>query len=88
MLASVVYCTRVLGVEVILLSNVRETQAEADDERFRQQRDEYLADELMWTRFDDRFEIPLEQFQDDVTFTKRGMSFITNLTNGLYDKRD
>ncbi|KAK3617521.1 hypothetical protein LTR22_026710 [Elasticomyces elasticus] len=155
MLAGVVYCTRVLGVEVILPSDARETQAEADDERFRQQRDEYLADgtysvvskmlsllaygksialshnnagivswsldrtvmsyhgrpiklarlqemissvtdeaadklraELMWTRFDDRFEMPLEQFQDDVTFTKRGMSFITNSTNGLQDKRD
>ncbi|KAK3615831.1 hypothetical protein LTR56_026356 [Elasticomyces elasticus] len=44
--------------------------------------------ELMWTRFDDRFEMPLEQFQDDVTFTKRSMSFFTNSTNGLQDKRD
>ncbi|KAK3615740.1 hypothetical protein LTR22_027322 [Elasticomyces elasticus] len=155
MLDGVVYCTRVLGVEVILPFDARETQADADDERFRQQRDEYLADgtysvvskmlsllaygksmalshnnagviswsldrtvmsyrgrpiklarlqemissvideatdklwaELMWTRFDDRFEMPLEQFQDDVTFTKRSMSFFTNSTNGLQDKRD
>ncbi|KAK4903969.1 hypothetical protein LTR49_026494 [Elasticomyces elasticus] len=154
MLAGVVYCTRVLGVEVILPSDAPETRAEADDKRFRQQRDEYLADgtysvvskmlsllaygksialshnsagviswsldrtvmsyrgqpiklarlqemvssvideaadklwaELMWTRFDDRFEMPLEQLEDDVTFTKRDMSFITNPTNGL-DKRD
>ncbi|KAK3620149.1 hypothetical protein LTR56_023576 [Elasticomyces elasticus] len=45
MLAGVIYCIRMLGVEVILPSDARETQAEADDKRFRQQRDKYLADD-------------------------------------------
>ncbi|KAK5162702.1 uncharacterized protein LTR77_011237 [Saxophila tyrrhenica] len=154
MLAGIVYCTRVVGVEVILPVNEREEQGDEDDKRFRQVRDEYLADgtysvmskmlsllaygksvamshnnagmisfslnrtvmnfrgkpinlkkfsrmvqdviakaedrlwgELMWTKRDDRFEIPLESLVDDVTFTKRGVSFITHGENGLTDKR-
>ncbi|TKA75572.1 hypothetical protein B0A55_07939 [Friedmanniomyces simplex] len=154
MLAGVVYCTRVLAVEVILPSEHWEEQEEEDDRRFRQMRDEYLADGtysvfskmlsllaygksialdhnnagavswsldrsvmsfrgrqirlerigtmirdviteaesklwtvLMWTTSDNRFEIPLEQLEDDVTFTKRGISFITNRANALEDKR-
>jgi hypothetical protein len=154
MLAGVVYCTRVLALEIILPSGAREAQDEADDRRFRQLRDEYLADgtysvvskmlsllaygktialshsnagttqwedgrkvmryrgqpislarlrkmihdvidkaadklwaELMWTQRNDRFEIPLDKLEDDVTFTKRGISFVTNKRNGLMDKR-
>jgi len=44
--------------------------------------------ELLWTRSDDRFDIPLEKLEDDVTFTKRGVSFVTNRSNGLADKRE
>ncbi|TKA62306.1 hypothetical protein B0A55_12932, partial [Friedmanniomyces simplex] len=154
MLAGVVYCTRVLAIEVILPSDQRQEQNDEDDKRFRQVRDEYLADgtysvvskmisllaygktialshnntgsvswsldrtvvqyrgrpiyldrvgemmqnvvreaedklwaELMWTKTDDRFEIPLEKLENDVTFTKRGVSFIANRANGLRDKR-
>lgn len=44
MLASIVYCVRVLAVEIILPSTEREDQNEEDDKRFRQVRGEYLAD--------------------------------------------
>ena len=154
MLAGMVYCTRVIGVEVILPVSERESQGDKDDKRFRQVRDEYLADgtysvmskmlsllaygksvvishnnagiisfsldrtvinyrgkpinlerfgrmvrevvaeaedklwqELMWTKRDDRFEIPLESLVDDVTFTRRGISFVTHGENELADKR-
>jgi hypothetical protein len=43
MLAGVVYCMRVLAVEIILLSTKRENQDEEDNKRFRQVRGEYLA---------------------------------------------
>ena len=154
MLAGMVYCMRVVGVEVILPVGEREEQGDEDDKRFRQVRDEYLADgtysvmskmlsllaygksvamshnnagmisfsvnrmvmhfrgkpinlerfgkmvqevvaeaedklwrELMWTKRDDRFEISLESLVDDVTFTRRGISFVTHGDNGLADKR-
>ena len=154
MLAGVVYCTRVLAVEIILPGEQRDAQGHEDDRRFRTLREEYLADgsysvmskmisilaygkkialshgnagavswddeklnmayrgrlinlarfgkmvqdviteaehklwsELMWTKSDDRFHIPLEKLEDDVTFTKRGISFLTNRANGLEDKR-
>lgn len=154
MLAGVVYCTRVLAIEIILPSGAREAQDEADDRRFRRVRDDYLADgtysvvskmlsllaygktialshsnagttqwedgrkvmryrgqpislarlqrmvhdvideaadklwtELMWTQQNGRFDIPLDKLEDDVTFTKRGISFVTNRRNGLMDKR-
>ena len=57
---------------------VREVVAEAEDK---------LWQELMWTKRDDRFEIPLESLVDDVTFTRRGISFVTHSKNGLADKR-
>jgi hypothetical protein len=44
MLAGVVYCVRVLAIEIILLSTERDDQNEEDDKRFRQVRGEYLAD--------------------------------------------
>jgi len=44
MLAGVVYCTRVLGAEIILPARERDEQDEADDKRFRQSRDEHLSD--------------------------------------------
>ncbi|TKA72808.1 hypothetical protein B0A55_09533 [Friedmanniomyces simplex] len=154
MRAGVVYCTRVLAIKVILPSEQREVQNGADDKRFRQMRDEYLADgtynvgsmilsllaygksialshnnagsvswrkdrlvmsyrsrpislarirtmigdviteaadklwtKLMWRKRDYRFEVPLEQFEDDVTFMKRAVSFLTNRASGLVDKR-
>ena len=40
----------------------------------------------MWTRDDDRFEIPLDKLEDDLTWTKRGVSFIDNPANGLQDR--
>jgi hypothetical protein len=44
MLTGIVYCVRVLAVEIILPSTQREDQDEEDDKRFRQVRGEYLAD--------------------------------------------
>ena len=57
---------------------VQDIVAEAEDK---------LWAELTWTKRDDRFEIPLETLADDVTFTKRGVLFITYGENGLADKR-
>ena len=40
--------------------------------------------ELMWVREQGgRFTIPLDKIEDDVTFTKRGISFVSKLSNGL-----
>jgi hypothetical protein len=155
MLAGIVYCIRVIAVEVILPSEERDDQSNADDERFRRTRDEYLADgtysvmskalsilaygksiaidhsnagsiswaddettmsykgrpidiarfrsmvgavieeaedklwrDLIWTVREQRFEIPLDKLQDDVTWTKRGVSFVDNANNGLQNKQD
>jgi superfamily II DNA helicase RecQ len=154
MLAGVVYCVRVLAVEIILPSTERDDQNEEDDKRFRQVRGEYLADgsysvmskmlsmlaygkhlamnhgnsgavswsedrlilsyrgkpialsrfrsmvqgaiaeaeDMLWrdllhVGLDERFEIPLDELRDDVTWTKRGVSFIDNTHNGLREKR-
>ena len=145
MLAGVVYCSRVLAVEILLPSVERDEQTVDDDRRFLQQRQEYLADDsfspmskmlsllaygkhialnhgnagavlwsrdgkemairgmpirltqfqkmvhdvvreaedmlwrkLMWTKYRERVEIPLDKLTDDVTFTKRGISFVNN----------
>jgi hypothetical protein len=43
-LASVVYCMRVLAIEIILPSTEREDQNKEDNKHFRQVRGEYLAD--------------------------------------------
>ncbi len=43
-LAGVVYCVRVMAVEIILPSAERDDQDEEDDRRFQQVRAEYLAD--------------------------------------------
>ena len=43
----------------------------------------------MWTTTQaERFEIPLEKLQDDVTWTKRGVSFVDNANNGLQNKQE
>ena len=43
-----------------------------------------LWEELMWcSSKQERFEIPLDEVEDDVTFTKRGFSFTSKLENGL-----
>jgi hypothetical protein len=44
MLAGIVYCMRVIAVEVILPSEEREDQGDEDDERFKRTRDDFLAD--------------------------------------------
>jgi hypothetical protein len=44
MLAGVVYCMRVIAVEVILPSEEREDQGDEDDKRFKRTRDDFLAD--------------------------------------------
>ena len=44
MLAGMVYCIRVIAVEIILPSEEREDQDDEDDERFKQTRDNFLAD--------------------------------------------
>jgi len=152
-LAGVVYCIRLLGVEILLPSKDREEQEEDDQirERFLDQRRQYLADgsgtpmskmlsllayskhvamntgnagsvswskdkktlffrgraievslfremvvstigraedmlwgELMWVKDrPDRFEVALHSLVDDVTFTRRGISFINKGSNGL-----
>jgi hypothetical protein len=154
-LAGIVYCIRVIAVEVILPSEEREDQGDEDDERFKRTRDEFLADgtysvmskalsilaygksiamdhsnagsiswsldrtemsykgrpidvarfrcmvrgvveeaegklwkDLIWATQEQRFEIPLDKLQDDVTWTKRGVSFVDNANNGLQDKRE
>ena len=48
-----------------------------------------LWEDLMWiTTQEERFEIPLEKLQDDVTWTRRGVSFVDNANNGLQNKRE
>lgn len=155
MLAGVIYCTRVLAVEILLPAAERDQQTSDDDKYFREQRAAYLADgsysamskmisllaygkyialnhgnagtvlwskdgqemtirgmpiaiarfrtmvhdvidraenllwvKLMWTKTRERFAIPIEELEDDVTFTKRGVSFINNPKNKLADKRE
>ena len=44
MLAGIVYCIRVIAAEIILPSEEREDQNDEDDERFKQTRDNFLAD--------------------------------------------
>ena len=44
MLAGVVYCVRVLGVEILLPSSQRKHQGEAEREHFLQQRQKFLTD--------------------------------------------
>ena len=47
--------------------------------------EQMLWEELMWTRASDRFVVPLDEIVDDVTFTKRGISFINRSSNGFAD---
>jgi hypothetical protein len=46
-----------------------------------------LWKDLLYTGLEDRFEIPLDELRDDVTWTKRAVSFIDNAHNGLREKR-
>jgi hypothetical protein len=46
MLAGVVYCVRVLGIEKLLLAGGCDDQTEADCEHFMKMREKYLADGL------------------------------------------
>ena len=47
-----------------------------------------LWEELIWTGPEGRFVVPLDQIVDDVTFTKRGISFVSKSGNGLADGLD
>ena len=43
-----------------------------------------LWEELLWVaEVERRFVVPLDRIVDDVTFTKRGVSFINRPSNGL-----
>jgi hypothetical protein len=44
MLAGMVYCIRVITVEIVLPLEEKEDQDDEDDERFKQMRDNFLAD--------------------------------------------
>jgi hypothetical protein len=49
--------------------------------------EQMLWEELLWVaKAEDRFAVELERIVDDVTFTRRGMSFVTQRDNGLADK--
>jgi hypothetical protein len=45
-----------------------------------------LWKDLLCTGLDNRFDILLNKLQDDVIWTKRGVSFINNTHNGLQEK--
>jgi superfamily II DNA helicase RecQ len=151
MLAGMVYCMRVLGVEALLPADERDEQGVEERDHFLLKRREFLADgsyspmsemisllaygkhialnagnsgnvywskdkkifylhgkpilisqfrrmaqdmvteaedmlwqELLWVaRPEDRFAIRLDLIRDDVTFTRRGMSFVNHGDNGL-----
>jgi hypothetical protein len=50
--------------------------------------EEKLWSDVLKTTKDERFSISLETLKDDVTFTKRGMSFINHKQNGLSNKQE
>jgi superfamily II DNA helicase RecQ len=152
MLAGVVYCVRVLGIEKLLPAGSRDEQTEEDRERFMEMREKYLADgsfspmseminllamgkhiglnagnsgnaywskdkkiyylhgrpivisrfcemaqglvadttEMLWAlcwveHVQERFTVDLGRVVDDVSFTKRGMSFVDSPGNKLSD---
>jgi superfamily II DNA/RNA helicase len=154
MLAGIVYCCRVLGVEIILPKTFRRGETAEDDQRFLELRLKHLADgsfspmaemisllaysrhcafnhanagaiawsdndstiaykgqkiplvrfrrlidtvvteaenilwrEVLWQVDTERFEIPVDALEDDVTYTRRGYSFLKNARNGLEDTR-
>jgi hypothetical protein len=48
-----------------------------------------LWSKIMWSNNEtDRFSVPLNDLADDLTHTKRGVSFLNNKKNGLKDKRE
>jgi hypothetical protein len=50
--------------------------------------EDILWEDLMWvSKKKERFEIDLDKIQDDLSFAKRGASWVTNEVNGLKDKR-
>jgi hypothetical protein len=50
--------------------------------------EDVLWEDLMWvSEKKERFEMDLDNIQDDLSFAKRGASWVTNETNGLKDKR-
>jgi superfamily II DNA or RNA helicase len=154
MLAGIVYCCRVLGVEIILPKTFRRGETAEDDRRFLELRLKHLADgsfspmaemisllaysrhcafnhansgaiswsldgstvayrgqkiplvrfkklvdavvteaenilwrEVLWQVDAERFELPVDELEDDVTYTRRGYSFLNNTRNGLEDTR-
>ena len=154
MLAGIVYCCRVLGVEIILPKTFRRGETAEDDERFLGLRLKHLADgsfspmaemisllaysrhcafnhanagaiswsldgstiayrgqkiplarfrklvdavvteaenmlwrDVLWQVDSERFELAVDALEDDVTYTRRGYSFLNNTRNGLEDTR-
>lgn len=51
------------------------------------QAEHILWEELMWCGWQERFEVPLDTLEDDVTFTKRGFSFTSKKSNKLDNGR-
>jgi superfamily II DNA helicase RecQ len=47
--------------------------------------EQILWKELMWAKPQNRFVVPLDKIMDDVTFTKRGISFANRPNNGFND---
>ncbi|KAK5111071.1 hypothetical protein LTR85_012290 [Meristemomyces frigidus] len=136
MLAGVVYCIRVMAVEILLPSAKRDRQGDTERERFLQNRRHYLADgsyspmstmisllayskhialntgnsaSTQWSRdmkvlrlhgkpivverfremiHGERFTVPLDEIEDDVTFTKQGFSFVHRPENRLSQGSD
>jgi hypothetical protein len=43
--------------------------------------------EILWQVDTERFELPVDGLEDDVTYTRRGYSFLNNTRNGLADTR-
>lgn len=154
MLAGIVYCCRVIGVEIILPKTFRRGETVEDNQRFLELRLKHLADssfsliaemisllaysrhcafnhanaraiswsnnnsttvykgqkiplvrfgklidtvvteaenilwrEVLWQVDTKRFEIPINALEDDVTYIRRGYSFLKNSRNGLEDIR-
>jgi hypothetical protein len=49
--------------------------------------EQMLWEELFWvTKTDERFAVKLKQFIDNVTFERRGVSFVQHRDKGLKDK--
>ena len=48
--------------------------------------EDMLWRDLMWTKDAERFEIPIDELEDDVTWTLRGRSFLDTENNKLQNR--